>query len=168
MPMICSICRHPKKAAIDAALLNGEPLRTIAKRFGTSNSAVFRHGRDHIQVALVKAKEAEEQVEAGNLFERLRAINHETQAILREARTAGNNVVALSAIQRAEKQLELEAKLLGELDGSTKIAVGVNTGGIAVEEYSNAQLDQMLARLQGHIEKISSNPDEIVSGWTSD
>ena len=71
------------------------------------------------------AKAAVIEVQAGTLFDRLRAINRATQEILREARGSQNHVVALQAIGRVEKQLELEARLLGELDDSVKIAVGI-------------------------------------------
>jgi len=58
-------------------------------------------------------------------YERLKNLNRETASILAEARASGNQVIALQAIARAERQLELEARLLGELSESTRIAVGV-------------------------------------------
>jgi hypothetical protein len=103
----------------------GEPYRSIAKRFAASPEAVFRHGKDHVPAAMVHAKAAVVEVQAGTLFERLRTLNRETQEILREARDTKKHVIALQAIGRAEKQLELEARLLGELDDSAKIAIGV-------------------------------------------
>jgi len=93
-------------------------LRNIAKRTGTSATALFRHRRDHVPAVLAKAKYATEEVRAGNLFDRLKAINRETAAILAEARETRNHTVALQAIARAEKQIELEAKLLSELKDS--------------------------------------------------
>jgi hypothetical protein len=136
MPQVCSICRHEHQIEIDTALLDGVPLRNIvAEHSGTSATALFRHKRDHLSakmakapaavVELVKAKAAAEEAEASTLFERLRELNRDTQEILRDARSTQNHVIALQAIGRAEKQLELEARLLGELDESTKIAVGV-------------------------------------------
>ena len=133
MPIVCTVCRHERRLEIDEALLAGEPFRTLEKRTGTSAGALFRHRHEHISAALLKAKEAAEQVEAGTLFERLRALNQETQAILREARESGNNVIALQAIGRAEKQLELEARLLGELDERVQVAVGLQVESTAAE-----------------------------------
>ena len=66
--------------------MTGEPFRNIAKRYGTSPTALFRHKQTDIPATLVKAKQAEEEVRAETLFERLRAINRETKAILEEAR----------------------------------------------------------------------------------
>jgi hypothetical protein len=62
-----------------------------------------------------QAKQASDEVEAGNLFDRLKALNRTTLDILREARESRNPGVALQAIARAEKQLDLECRLLGEL-----------------------------------------------------
>lgn len=128
MPQTCTICRRDKREEIDQALLSGEAYRSIAKRFGASPAAVFRHGKDHVAVSLVKAKGAAEEVQAGTLFERLRAINSETRSILKEARESQNHGIALQAIGRVEKQIELEARLLGELDESMRVAVGVHVG----------------------------------------
>jgi hypothetical protein len=87
---------------------------------------MYRHQQDHLPKALAKAKEAAEEIEAGTLFERLQAVHQETRTILREARAEGNHMIALQAIGRAEKQLELEAKLLGQLDEHVRVAVGIN------------------------------------------
>ncbi len=129
MARTCTICTNEQRADIETALLQEEPLRNIAKRTGMSTTALFRHRRDHIAMSLVKAKQAFEEVQAGNLFERLKAINRETAAILAEARAARNHVLALQAIARAEKQIELEAKLLGENGGDNRIEIVVLDAG---------------------------------------
>jgi len=147
MPRTCTVCGHQKREDIDQALLAGEAYRTIAKRFGASPGAIFRHGRDHIPAAMLK--EAGAQVPAGTLFERLRAINRETQDILHESRKAKNHVVALEAIGRVERQLELEARLFGDLDDSAKNASGLET----VSE----PIDQ---RPEAHIVEVEAHPDQ--------
>jgi hypothetical protein len=43
MPRSCTICTHPQRTAIETALVAGEAFRTMAKRFGTSPPALFRH-----------------------------------------------------------------------------------------------------------------------------
>jgi hypothetical protein len=113
--------------------------RNLASRFGTSTAALQRHRKAHLSkaiakakearesasVELVKAKEATEVQEAGTLYEQLRGIGRDTREILEKAKAANDNELALKAIARVEKQLELLARLLGELDESAKIAVGV-------------------------------------------
>lgn len=39
----CSVCRHPKREEIDAALAGLESVRAVAKRFGISPAAADRH-----------------------------------------------------------------------------------------------------------------------------
>lgn len=48
-------------------------------------------------------------------------INEETRHILASAKKSRDHKTALLAIQRVEKQLELQAKLLGEIDESPKV-----------------------------------------------
>jgi len=43
MPMPCSVCRSPNRAAVDAALTDGRSLRTIAASYGLHHDAVRRH-----------------------------------------------------------------------------------------------------------------------------
>jgi hypothetical protein len=130
----CGVCLHPRRADIDAALLAGRSLRDIAGQFVTGKNPLARHKKDHISKTLSKAKEAAEEVEASNLFGRLKAINselrqanRETLEVLTEAKAAKNGPLRLQAIQRLEKQaevgarlLELEGKLLGELNDTDK------------------------------------------------
>ena len=124
----CSVCIHEKRREIEKGLLSGTALRNLSASYGMSPTSLFRHAKSHIPAALVKAKQVVEEIKAETLFDRLREINSEARAILEEARAGGSkdNDLALKAIARIEKQLELEARLLGELDESTKIAVGVN------------------------------------------
>ena len=51
-----------------------------------------------------------------SIIERLRALNREASEILAEARTAGQRRDAIAAIRALSDLIELEARLLGELD----------------------------------------------------
>ena len=115
MPRHCSICDHAQRHAIDEALLRSETFRKIAKHFETSITALHRHKQSHIPKAMAKAQEAQEVARGDDLLDRLRQLNVETQEVLRAARDEKNHELRLKAISRAEKQLELEGKLLGEL-----------------------------------------------------
>ena len=88
---------------------------------------MVRHKTDHLPAAVVKAAEIAEVVQANALLGRLKALNRETAAILREARAAGSkdNELALKCIARAEKQIELEGRLLGELKAEQGATVNV-------------------------------------------
>ena len=120
MPRSCTICGHPERAAIDAALVADAPYRHIAARFAVSTGALQRHRAEHLPAGLAKAREAAEVVQADTLLDRLRALNRETADVLKEAKAARDQELRLKAIARAEKQIELEGRLLGELrDGQT-------------------------------------------------
>ena len=108
MARTCTICTHSERTEIDQALLAGEAFRHIAARFGTSASALLRHKKADIPATLARAKQADEEVRAETLFERLQSLSAETNAILGEARGSGNHAVALQAIGKSEKLLELE------------------------------------------------------------
>jgi hypothetical protein len=124
MPRVCSICGHPERAAIDKALVDGEPFRHIAARFGTSTTALQRHKAEHLPAALVKAQEAAEVAHADDLLSQVRDLQGRTLAILAKAEGAGDLRVALGAIGQARGNLELLARLLGELQDQ-QVAVQV-------------------------------------------
>jgi len=98
---------------------------------------------------MVNSKRVADEVSADTLWERLKNLNRETSAILAEARASGNQVIALQAIARAERQLELEARLLGERSGSTRMAMGVTVEKPQKYPYDLSLLtDQELAQLE--------------------
>src|SRR5262245_15060180 len=125
MPRRCTICDHAERQAIDAALLGSESYRSIAKRFATSPEAMWRHKESHLPASLAKAEEAREATQADSLLDQLLHLNRETLAILQEARAGKtkDNELALKAIGRAEKQIELQARLLGELKDTATVNV---------------------------------------------
>src|SRR5215469_14126053 len=46
--MYCTVCAHPDKASIEAALLVGEPsLRTLEATYNVSRSALSRHSKEN-------------------------------------------------------------------------------------------------------------------------
>jgi len=102
--------------AINTALVAGGTLRDIARQFGLSKDAVARHQADHLPVALVAAVGAEETRQALDVLQQLKTINAAALTVLRDARAAGDGDLALKAIDRIQRQVELQAKLLGDLD----------------------------------------------------
>jgi transposase-like protein len=125
MPRRCTVCAHPERAAIDDALVAGGSLRGIARTFALSEDALFRHRSEHIPARLAHAQEAKEATQADSLLDRLLDLSKETAAILKEVRTGEepDNELALKAIARAEKQIELQARLLGELKETATVNV---------------------------------------------
>jgi hypothetical protein len=116
MPRSCTVCRHDSRAEIDRALVAGEAFRNIAERFGTSATALHRHKGEHLPAKLVMAQQAEEVAQADDLLADVRSLQERTLAILEAAEESNQHRTALSAIREARSNLELLAKLLGELD----------------------------------------------------
>jgi hypothetical protein len=117
-------CAHPDRPAIDTALVGGESCRTIASRYGTiGRMALERHAANHLPARLVKAQEAEEMAQADDLLAQVRSLQGAALRILDTAEQGGDLKVALSAIREARGNLELLAKLLGELDERPQVNI---------------------------------------------
>ena len=180
MPKPCSICHHPEREAIEKALLDSEAgHRKVAKRFGISASALFRHRKNHLPKLIARALaikpvpvhrekahdpateehaleiarhheavEAKKDQHAIDVTQQLRAINAACLEVLREARKDGKHSILLRAVDRIARQIELQAKLLGQIqDGATvNVAVLPEWHGIrqavleALQPYPEARL----------------------------
>jgi hypothetical protein len=112
----CTICEHPEREAIDRALVGETSNLSISAQFGVSESAARRHKGNHLPAKLAKAHEAEEVAHADNLLGQVRALQSKTLSILLRAEGAGDLRTALSAVREARGNVELLAKLSGELD----------------------------------------------------
>jgi len=117
VPRRCTVCDHPEVEEINRALVSGESDRKIAARYGSlSRPAIQRHGDNHLPAKLVLAEKAAEVAEADNLLAQVQDLQARTLAILEAAEGTNQHRTALSAIREARSNLELLAKLLGELD----------------------------------------------------
>jgi hypothetical protein len=132
MTRVCTVCTHPQREAIDRALIGGERYRDIARRENISKDALYRHKSEHLPVHLTRAADVEEEATATGLLARLRALNAETADVLKEARKSADHDLRLKAIARAEKQIELEGRLLGELQGGATVNVVVAPEWLAI------------------------------------
>src|SRR5713101_8028741 len=129
MPRICSICRHEDREGIDEALLDSEPYRTIAARTGTSIAALYRHRWQHLRARLVNAKppasSVANEIRAAPFGERFNAIKRAAPSLLEEGLQTGNHVLALQAMVRMEKHLEMEVAFLSKLSSRLQRALGL-------------------------------------------
>src|SRR5215212_4881750 len=116
MPRSCTICEHPEREAIDRALVGDASNRSVASLYDVSEASVRRHKSNHLPAKLAKAQEAEEVSRADDLLRQLRALQSKTLTILLRAEGAGDLRTALSAAREARGNVELLAKLSGELD----------------------------------------------------
>jgi transposase-like protein len=126
MPRRCTVCHHLERHGIDEALVSGAPYRSVAKRFGLSESAVYRHKTDHLPAHLLKARQVEEVAQADDLLEQVRHLQVHALDILEHAEEAGDLRTALAAISQARGNLELLGKLAGQLDERPVVNLNVS------------------------------------------
>ena len=150
------MCDHPERHSIDEALVSGAPYRSVAKRFGLSESAVYRHKTEHVPAHLLKAKDAEEAARADDLLEQVRNLQVHALDILERAEKTGDLRTALAAISQARGNLELLGKLAGELDERPVVNLNVSPEWLelravivgALEPYSEAR-ESVLRAIEG-------------------
>ena len=127
MPRSCTVCAHPRREGIDRALIEGVSAAEISGRYRTlGERAVRRHRSNHLPAKLVMAEKAAEVAEADNLLDQVGDLQRRALAILDKAEEAGELKTALSAIREARGNLELLAKLLGELDERPVVNLNVS------------------------------------------
>jgi len=144
MPRVCSICVHPKRKDIDKALTERSASnRRIAAQYGVNESAIRGHKTNHLKDRLLKAAERDEQADIRNALDvvgQLRAINGASLTILKEARETRDGDLALKAIDRIQRQIELQAKLIGELSDGNTVNVVVSADWIEIRSTILAAL----------------------------
>ena len=65
MPQLCTVCSHTQLTAIDLAIVAGKlSNRNIAKQFGVTYSAVFRHRQEHLPETLRRGHESQKEADA--------------------------------------------------------------------------------------------------------
>lgn len=160
----CTVCRHPERAAIDKALVAGEPFRNLAERFGTSATALHRHKQDHLPALLAKGKQAEERVRSDELNAQARA------------QEAAKEAVALDVMGELRRLFNTGQKLraacdewLTDPDDPTRYTLEPRADEVKVIYYEKdddkkrrhkASMDALLAR-------ISTESGIQVLGWES-
>ena len=123
MPRRCTVCDHAQRAEIDRSLVHGTAYRHIAARYALSTGALQRHRAEHLPRLLTEAKEAEEAADADSLLSEVRELHRRTLALLDTAEEAGELATALRAIREARGNVELLARLAGELQDGTTVNV---------------------------------------------
>jgi len=131
----CTICHHHRRDSVDKALLRGEQLKAVARRYGVSDDALGRH-RKHMQTVIVKAAALVEQKDlayGSALLVEIARIRADAERLQVESERRQDVRSALRAIHERLAVVELEAKLSGQIDTSPK-NVTINLQAISPEE----------------------------------
>jgi hypothetical protein len=123
VPRSCTICEHADREAIDRALVGDSSNLSVSSLFAVSEQALRRHKANHLPAKLVMAQAAEEIAQADDLLGQMQDLQARTLAVLEAAESTNQHRTALSAIREARSNLELLAKLLGELDERPQVNV---------------------------------------------
>jgi hypothetical protein len=121
VPRTCTVCAHEDAVLINEALvLHKISNRSIAKQYGVDHNAVQRH-REHIPQLLVKAAEAEEIAQADDLVHEIKTMVNRVRAFIDKAEAANDGREFRANAAEWRKQVELLAKIAGELqqEGTT-------------------------------------------------
>jgi len=128
----CTICSHPQRDATRQALVAGVSLPALAARYSTIDStitigrmALQRHATSHLPATLAQASAAAEVAHADDQLAQVRALQTRTLAILSKAEEAQDLRTALQGVAQARGNLELLAKLAGQLaqEGTVNLVV---------------------------------------------
>jgi len=113
MGRTCTVCGHKDVEEINKQLLSGPPLRTIAAQFNLTKTSLIRHRESHIPDLLLKSNDIQNITSADALLARL----EEEAGFVRDMREAasaeGDIELALKAVDRALKCVDLYAKIRG-------------------------------------------------------
>jgi hypothetical protein len=133
MPRVCTVCAHPKRHDIDRALVEGSTYRTIADRFGLSETALKRHKKDHLPSRVAKAKAAEEVAVADDLLAQIKALRNRAIVILQKAEAAGDYRTALAGIREARGCIETLLEVEGELDRRPNLNITMSASWMTIQ-----------------------------------
>lgn len=130
----CACCAHADRDAIDLAIAGGQSQRATAEKYGVSRGSLARHAKLHIPATVKKAAEQAEADRGEDLYREVSALHAKTLGILDDALAASENApawarrkaqpeLALRAIREARANLELMARLQGDLDDGAAVTV---------------------------------------------
>lgn len=135
MARACTICTNPKRSEIELSVANGVSNRRIASQYGMSETSVRRHMAEHIKQAAKEQQAKLDEAKTLDVLKQLQAINATTLRILQAAQANPKTYgLALQAIDRVQKQIELQAKLLGDLNEGTQVDIHLDPQWVNMRE----------------------------------
>jgi hypothetical protein len=106
---VCRVCCDPRLREISTMLANGASERLVARTFNYTQATMNAHCRKHTAQGLQQFNLIQPTLE------RIKRLNQKTLAILTRAEHERDPQIALAAIRESRSNLELIAKLSGEL-----------------------------------------------------
>jgi nitrate reductase assembly molybdenum cofactor insertion protein NarJ len=158
VPRVCTICSHPNRRAIDAALVRGESMQGLAERYRTvGRMSLVRHRKEHLPALLARAYDAEEVAEADRLLARVQAMTARMERWLEKAERSSNYREVRAFAGEWRKQVELLAKLAGELQQEGTVNIVLSAEWIQLK-------GQIVEALRPHPEALEAVQLAITNG----
>ena len=169
MPRTCTVCNHPERATIDAALAAGDSCSTLSERYSTIGRMAFeRHKANHLPATVVKAQEQAEIERAGEL---LTTANDHADELLKQAETLekiaesilartyqeGNYKTAIAGVNAARECLRLRAELVGKLKNNPSVNVLINPQWVMLRAMILRALDSYPDARQAVVEALNAD-----------
>jgi hypothetical protein len=122
----CQVCIHRERPNIERAIATGVSRRSIGERYEVPPDAVYRHGRNHLSPEMraaiaTKLVDREDSLrtaileEGDGIIGALKAIRSPLFSAFMTAIDCGNGRVAAALSGRLHENLQIAAKLTGEL-----------------------------------------------------
>jgi hypothetical protein len=103
---LCKVCSDPRLFEITGALASGMSARAVGRQYGFTHATICKHKNEHMALASLETP----------VLDSIRKLNQRTLAILEKAEQGKRDpAIALQAIRESRHNLELIAKLTGEL-----------------------------------------------------
>ncbi len=150
MGRTCTVCSHKDVEEINKLLLCSDSYRDIARQFGLSKDSLARHKENHMPELLLKSNDIQNITSADALLARLEEEAGFVRDMREAAKAEGDIELALKAVDRALKCVDLYAKIRGLIQTQPQVNLQ------QVNIYSSPEwraVGEVLARLlAGHPE----------------
>ena len=141
MTRTCTVCNHKDIEEINKLLLCSGSYRDIARQFGLSKDAISRHKESHIPELLSKSNDIKEIVSADSLLVKVEEEANFVREMRVLAAAEGDIELALKAVDRALKCIEIYAKVNGLIQDQPTVNITLNAGWIELRTVIVQALD---------------------------
>jgi hypothetical protein len=117
----CTVCNHSELEEINRRLARCDSIAGIARDFALSEDAIGRHKDSHLPKNLIASPSVDEMTQADRLLCQIEQYKTEIAEMKDEARSEGNIELALKAVDRALRCIELQSKVRGLIQDRPRI-----------------------------------------------
>lgn len=148
----CNVCEHPDRATIELGVANRISYEVLAKRHGLHKDSIQRHRSNHMPPHIMAALltrgraidldlEAMRESESEGLLSNLVVMRAKLYKALDAAEDSGDLAATAQIASRMLKTLELTARLLGDIQASTKVTNNI----LVLPEYHGLRVSLIKA-----------------------